>query len=566
MQEASHHRLTFISAMFAGLILALAAQLVRWQVIAHFKPKKQPEDTRHIVEMIAPQRGLIKDCDGYLLASNTFRYKIIAHPDLIKNPQEVADQLWAPLGLSRQQLIRTLTEERFYALLQWDVPPDIGETILNWERLDIQARPEAKRLYPGKTLAAHVLGFVKANGDGCHGLEGRYDEILSGKVGRREGQKGEWGQLLPIGLGEFIPPQDGCDLILTVDRDVQFVVEQELGRGVEEHKAEGGTVIVMEPKTGAILAMASYPAYDPNDFAFASPELFINPAISKSYEPGSVFKIITVASGIEAGVVSPATIFYDEGSIEIGGFKIRNWDDKAHGQVTLTDVLAYSLNVESVKIGQALGTNDFYNYVQRFGFGQPTEVDLDSEVTGKLKLPGDGQWHESDLGTNSFGQGIAVTPMQMVTAIAAVANDGLLMKPHVVGNIIEGEKVTLVQPVAIRQAISAATARKVTSMLVEALKEEAPAAQVEGYSVAGKTGTAQIPGYGVYEEGATIASFIGYAPAEDPAFVMLVKIDKPQVSPWGSEVAAPIFKRIAEQLFLLLGVPPDGVRLVHTGG
>ncbi|MEA3459618.1 MAG: penicillin-binding protein 2, partial [Chloroflexota bacterium] len=499
MHEKSLRRLTFISVMLLGFVLVLVAQLVRWQVIAHFRLADQMGNICSNMEVIAPQRGLIKDRNGYLLAANSFQYNVIAYPNLIKNPQEVADRLWPLLGSSRQQLVEVLGGDGLYAPLKQGLPLEEGEAISDLGLGGISAEPQAKRVYPGETLAAHVLGFVNFGGDGLYGLEGQYDEILKGKPGKQE--------LVPIGLGELMLPQNGRDLVLTIDRDIQFIVERELARGIEECGAEGGTVIVMEPSTGAILAMASYPTYDPNQPASALPELFINPAISEEYEPGSVFKIITVASGIEAGVISPETIFYDEGSIEIGGRTITNWDGKARGQVTLTDVLAHSLNVESVKISQALGAKRFYEYVRRFGFGQPTGVDLAGEVPGKLRLSSDRGWHEADLGANSFGQGIAVTPLQMVTAVAAVANDGLLLKPYVVQKVIGGEELT--GPIEVRQAVSEATARKVTAMLAEAVKEEAPAAQVEGYSVAGKTGTAQIPGHGAYEEGATIASFVG---------------------------------------------------------
>jgi len=306
--------------------------------------------------------------------------------------------------------------------------------------------------------------------------------------------------------------------------------------------------------------MASYPSYDPDHFADTPAELFVNPSVSAHYEPGSVFKIITMAAGLDAGVITPQSTFYDSGSVEVGGRVIMNWDRQGHGLVTMTDVLAQSLNVGAAYVSTTLGRERFYTYVRRFGFGRIMEVDLASEGPGGLRLPGDGEWHESDLGTNSFGQGLAVTPLQMITAVAAVANDGLMMKPHVVDKIVDGQHVTPVQSVAVRRVIAPQTAEQLTWMLVEAVQKETDLAAVPGYKIAGKTGTAQVPIPGGYHPYWTIASFIGYAPPEAPAFIVLVKIDKPTVDPWGSKVAAPVFKAVAEQLFILLGIPPDETR------
>jgi len=292
--------------------------------------------------------------------------------------------------------------------------------------------------------------------------------------------------------------------------------------------------------------------------------LFVNPSVSAHYEPGSVFKIITMAAGLDAGVITSRSTFYDSGSIEVGGRTIMNWDRQGHGLVNMTDVLGQSLNVGAAYVSTTLGRERFYIYTRRFGFGRITEVDLDSEGPGRVRLPGDGEWHESDLGTNSFGQGLAVTPLQMIAAVAAVANDGLMMKPQVVEKIVDGQHVTTIQPVAMRRVISPQTAKQLTWMLVEAVQKETDLAAVPGHKIAGKTGTAQVPIPGGYHPNWTIASFIGYAPPEAPAFIVLVKIDKPAVEPWGSKVAAPVFKAVAEQLFILLGVPPDEARV--TGG
>jgi cell division protein FtsI/penicillin-binding protein 2 len=334
-----------------------------------------------------------------------------------------------------------------------------------------------------------------------------------------------------------------------------------LAEAITKYAAEGGTVIVMDPKTGAILAMATYPSYDPNHFYEVPMELYNNPAVSEQYEPGSVFKIITMAAGLDVGIIGPETTFYDSGTMEVGGLVIQNPDRRAHGLVTMTDIIAHSLNVGAAYVSTSLGEERFYTYVRRFGFGCETGIDLYGEAAGSLKVPGSSRWSRSDLGTNSFGQGIAVTPLQMIAAVAAVANRGFLMKPYVVERIVYEQEVIVTQPTVVRQAISARAAEQLTDMLMETVKQGAKLASVPGYDVAGKTGTAQIPVGDHYDPDLTIASFVGFAPADDPRFIALVKIDKPRVASEGAHVAAPVFQAIAERLFVLLDVPPDSIRL-----
>ena len=307
--------------------------------------------------------------------------------------------------------------------------------------------------------------------------------------------------------------------------------------------------------------MTSYPSYSPNNYGQTDDSLFTDPNVSEQYEPGSVFKIITMAAGLDSMVVGPMGTIYDGGSIEVGGRVIYNWDRTGHGTVDMTDVLAKSLNVGVAQVAVALGKDRFYTYMKRFGFGRLTEVDLANEGPGTLKTPKDANWHESDLGTNSFGQGIATTPLQIAISIAAVANEGLLMKPYVVERIVDAERDVEVQPTIIRRAISENTAKILNDMLAEALERADSDAQVEGYSVAGKTGTAQIPMPGGYHPTLTLASFGGYLPADDPQVLILVIIDRPTTSKWGSKTAAPTFSRIARQLAIMLDIPPDDIRL-----
>ena len=557
-------RIITLMAILSASTLILVGQLFRWQVLEHRAFLALAEKEHQAEAVIRPHRGAIYDRNGFLLAADTFQYEVSASPTMISDPYATADRLFPLLGMSRAETLAALTSDAPWVPLSRGVSQPLGEIILKWDITGIQVEPRARRVYPENTLAAHVVGFVNDNDKGFYGVEGYYDPMLHGVSGLRQGERDPFGYSIPIGPGQYVPPRDGKSLTLTIDRTAQYVVEKELADAVARYQAESGTVVVLDPGTGAILAMASWPTYDPNHFAEADSKLYPDPAVSQQYEPGSVFKIITLAAGLDSGDITPDTTIYDGGVIEVGGRTIYDWDRQPHGTVDMTTVLAKSLNVGASQVAVMLGKERFYTYVRRFGFGRITEVDLDSEGPGMLKTPGDPDWHESDLGTNSFGQGIAVTPLQMAMAVAAVANDGLLMKPYVVQQISEGDHTLWVQPTVVRRTVQAQTARTLTDMLAVAVEQEAELARVPGYRVAGKTGTAQIPIPGGYHPTLTVASFVGYLPADDPAFVILVVINKPQVSPWGGQVAAPVFAHIAQQLVTLLDVPPDAIRLASN--
>jgi cell division protein FtsI/penicillin-binding protein 2 len=330
----------------------------------------------------------------------------------------------------------------------------VGETIIEWDIVGLQAEPRAKRVYPEGDMGAHLLGFVNSNGNGFYGVEGFYDDMLRGKAGLQTGERSPFGEIIPLGPSHYMPPIGGAMLYLTVDRSVQHMIERELQLAVKAYGAQGGSVVVLEPETGAILGMASYPAYDPNNYNASDEHLFFDPVVSQQYEPGSVFKVVTMAAGLDAGVIGPEGTVYDGGSIEVGGRVIFNWDRQAHETVDMTDVLAKSLNVGIAQVAVALGKDRFYTYLKRFGFGRLTEADLSSEGPGTMKTPKDADWYESDLGTNSFGQGVAVTPLQIAVAVGAIANEGLLMKPHIVNRVVDSEREVEVKPVVVRRVVS----------------------------------------------------------------------------------------------------------------
>jgi cell division protein FtsI/penicillin-binding protein 2 len=366
-----------------------------------------------------------------------------------------------------------------------------------------------------------------------------------------------------------ILPEAGEELILTLDRTVQAAVEDELERSVQEYGAEGGTIIVMDPRTFEILAMASVPNYSPdryNDFYVFDPLPFEDPAVSQQYEPGSVLKVLTVAAALDSGLVTPETTYHDPGWIEVGGATITNSSYDKTGDHFIADILIHSLNVGAAWLSTGMGADVFYGYLTTFGIGRHSGVDLAGEATGQLWLPNDYErWHDSNLGTNAFGQGIATTPLQVIAAVATVANDGARLRPHIVARRVAPDgAVFTFQPTVEAQVISPETAHTVSEMMVRTVEEGVPRAKVEGYRVAGKTGTAQIPVPGGYDRERTIVSFVGFGPVPDPQVIILVKLDRPRTSTWANETAVPTFQRLATRLFAILGIPPSGVEVAHA--
>ncbi|MFZ3069985.1 MAG: penicillin-binding protein 2 [Anaerolineaceae bacterium] len=544
----------------------------------------QSEAYMGVTQTIYPDRGNIYDAQGSLLAGNETVYEVGLDLTAITQPETIASVVSSILGLDYLQTLgyAKLTPgdgNPYYIVLDGFVDKDkveqlelIQEEYLNrvLDRDEIRPSldglsitPHNKRSYPEGDLASNVLGFYsfldRADGMGYFGVEETYNDLLAGTPEQvytaYDPQK--------IQSVDDVPP--GASLVLTIDREIQAMTEDVLNEAVEWSGAEAGTILVYNPEDGSILSMATTPRLDPNEYwnyseVFPSPTPY-NRAISQSYEPGSVFKVLTMASALDAGAVTPDTIFNDTGSIMVGGTTIYNWNYGGWGEQDMTGCLQHSLNVCLSWIATELGADQFYTYLKNFGFDRNTGIDLGGEVHWPLKVPGDNQWYEVDLATNSFGQGISVTPIQMVMAIGAVANEGKMMAPHVIKSmIIDGHQYE-VNPVVVGNPIKAETAETLTSMLVDSLEEESSIALVEGYTVAGKTGTAEIPTEFGYTSSVTNTSFVGWGPAEDPKFLVYVWLEKPTISIWGSEVAAPIFSQIVENLVVLMDIPPDQVRL-----
>jgi len=573
-------RFWFLACLFLLLTSLVLARLVVYQLfqfgeLAAYDPS----------QFMVPTRGAIVDRHGELLTADRFLYQIIATPNEIKSDQarqQVAQRLEETTGLPATETLQTLLDypQGRYAEIGKPLDYALSQRV---KEMQVQAlaerstsplryieiRPIPARFYPQNTLASHLLGFIQANRGGVYGLEEYYNAFLNARgVGLIERASVSLASL-PAQTRRFLPSVVGKDLVLTIDRSIQWIIEEELRNGVAKYRAKGGTIIVMEPKTGAILGLANWPDYDPNQRATSQADFarFANTSISAIYEPGSVFKIVTMAAGLDTGVITPTTVMTDSGYIIVGERSIYNSDRRANGAVTVTEALAKSLNVVTAQVADKVGRDHFYQYVRRFGFGERTGIDLAGEVPGLLKTPGHELWSLSDLGTNSFGQGLAVTPLQMVNATAAIANQGMLMRPYVVEARIEGEEVLYTQPEMLGRAIKPETARAMTEMMIETVDSGNIAARIPGYRIAGKSGTAQIPDVGGYLKDATIVTFVGFAPADDPQFVLLVKLDQPDpaISQWAAYTVAPIFAQVSRRLFDQLNIAPDEIRAQVAG-
>lgn len=513
-------------------------------------------------------RGILYDRTGQRLAVNSVRYRVGISANLVSNPDQMVQDLSTILNLDPLRVNEIIRSRTSYALLATDVSPEVWSQLNALNSPAIVSEQIPRRYYPQGSLAGQLLGFVAGAGEefiGYNGVEGYYEPQLAGRTTTQVTSTIPFE--LPVEIGNL---ESGADLVLTLDRDVQYLVEEVLAQAVADTGANGGTIIVMNPNTGDILAMASYPPLDPNNIPLDDAQALRNPAISDIYEPGSVMKVITVAAALERGAITPDWVYNDQGSYNVGNRVIMNWDRQPYGLVDVTSILVNSLNIGAAKIAvEQLGLDGFYAMMSAFGFGQRTGVDLDGEQPGILRTPGDSLWSESDLGANSYGQGVSVTPLQMLNSFNVIANGGLLIHPRIVSQIIRGQEVATIEPVVERRVISEETARTVTQMMVAAVEVGLDeSAQLPGYTVAGKTGTAEIPSIEGYLNNATNVTFIGFLPADAPTVSVLIKLDQPRSGTFASQTAAPVFRRLAERLVTYLEIPTDDIRaqLREAGG
>lgn len=562
---------------FGAIVLT---RLFYWQILEGQKLVALAERQYSQNLEIPAARGEIKTSDQTPLVTNQNAYLLFAQPKEIADKEQVTQKL-APIlaesessTLSAGKLPPSLIKEK-----EKEIKEDLNLPNLIWvplahkleektkeeiEKLNLAGlgfEKETKRFYPESSMAAHLLGFVgqdsQGKDKGYFGLEGYYDLEMRGWPGFLRQEKDVQGRPILLGKVKSQQKEDGRSLILHLDRTIQFIVEKNLKEALEKYGAKGGSVIVMDPQTGGILAASSFPNYDPSRYFLFDKSLYKNPLVSDSYEPGSTFKVIVMAAALNEGAVEPETRCDKcDGPRQISGYTVRTWNNKYFPQTTMTEVLEHSDNVGMVYVAEKLGLEKLLKYLGDFDIGSLSEVDLQEEESPQLRPKRD--WHEIDLATAAFGQGIAVTGIQMVRAVAAIANGGKLLEPHVVAEVIDPSgKVMEIKSKVIRDVIKPSTAKVLTEMMVNAVdRGEAKWAKPKGFRIAGKTGTSQIPLAGHYDEGKTIASFVGFAPADNPRFVMLATLREPTASPWGSETAAPLWFSIAQELFAYFGITP----------
>jgi len=558
----SSWRSSLLFTLFAVGFSLIITRLFYWQIISGDR-MREAASNQHFIELTLPaSRGEILDRQGNPIVVNQPAYLVYGEPRVITDVKSFASLVAPLLTVSSDELASKLSDPSLvWVPLAHKVELSIVTALKTLKIAGLGFEKEPKRFYPEASTAAHLIGFVGSDVNGVDrgyfGLEGYFDRQLRGISGMRRLEKDAHGSPILIGTEDRLSPEDGRTLVLWMDKVVQQIVERRLKEGINRYGAKEGSVVVMDPATGGILAMASYPNYDPRNFSAFDKSLYKNPVVGSSYEPGSTFKALVMASAIDEHLVKPDTIMDESGPVEVGPYTIRTWNNQYHGKITMTQVLEYSSNVGMVFVAKALGHDKFLAAIRRYGFGKLTNIDLEDEASPELRA--DRDWKEVDEYTASFGQGIAVTPIQMVRAIGALANNGRMMETRVVKEIREatGKKISVTPKVA-AQVVRPETARIVTEMMVSAVDNgEAKWAKPKGYRVAGKTGTAQIPVAGHYDESKTIASFVGFAPADKPRFVMLVTLREPSSSPWGSETAAPLFFMIARDLFTYWGIPPQ---------
>ena len=558
---SSNRRLIQLFAFLAAWAVIVVARLVQVQLVQHdlyvARAQRQQEQTLALDAV----RGSIVDVRGRVLAESVAAESLYADPQAIADPAAEAKQLAAipSLGLRASEIEKRLRAGGGFVWIARQLPVAVADDIRRRHIPGIGFLEAHRRSYPRGSLASSVIGFVGVDGSGLAGIEHSLDGFVHGHAGRvtllRDARRG----IYQVGGEGANRPIDGDEVVLTVDSVIQFITERALGAAVDKYHAAGGSAIVMDPSDGAILAMASVPAFDPNRFGDFPPVAWRNRNVQEMYEPGSTFKIITASAGLEEGVVTPSQILdCGNGQIEIGGVTIHEHGHNAYGLMTFEDVMVHSSNVGAVRVGLALGENRFYRWIRRFGFGERTGIPLPGETAGLVRTVD--RWSELSNASMSFGQEIGVTPLQIIRAVATVANGGVRVEPRIVERVVDANGNTTwhpAQPAPVR-VMSEKTAAVLNEILktVVARGTGQPAALTD-HIVAGKTGTSQKAGRGGYSPDKTIASFVGYVPADRPRLVILVVVDEPKGAQYGGQIAAPAFREIAESTLRYLGVPPS---------
>jgi len=531
------------------------------------------EGQRTITEKIEPERGTvyvrdITSGDEFPLATNQTLEFVFAEPANIEDVDEFIDAIKGPLKLTDEQIEelkpKLQDDVDLYEPLKRKVKPSVWEELEALELPGLRSDTESWRVYPEKELASQVIGYVGFSADGedlvgAYGIEGYFNEELAGSMGEVFGEKDTSGRRIIVGETSYKPADDGSDLLLTIDRSIQHMAQAVLEEGVTRYGAKYGDVVVMDPTTGEILAMASAPGYNPNEYEKVEElSVFKNTAIFDTYEPGSTFKALIMAAALDAGAVDPETTFTDNGCRKVDVYSICNYDKSGPGQLTATGALERSSNVVMSQISEKVGRDKLSGYLRSFGLDALTGVALDTEA--EVYLPPSDDWPDSQLATIGFGQGIATTPLRLIAALSSLANDGHLMQPHIIKEIRHQDGSTeTFEPKNVGDPVKPSAALTATAMLVSAVENGvADTAQLDDYIIAGKTGTAQVAGDdGRYDGSTWITSFVGYGPVPDPRMITLIRLYDPTTSIYGANTAAPMFAELAPQILRYLRVPPN---------
>jgi stage V sporulation protein D (sporulation-specific penicillin-binding protein) len=554
-------RITTLFFIVASILILLIARLAWIQFVRGAELKAKAETNRMDDIPIPAKRGAIYDRNGEELVVSISSDSVYAIPPETKkgDREKTARELARILGMKYEDIYKKITKSSNFEYIKRKVDPEKSKEIKKLGLPGIDVVEESQRAYPKGKFASHILGFVGIDNIGLDGLEAKLNKDLAGIPGRIITEKDATGREIPQAVHEYEEPVPGNNIYLTLDETIQYFVERELDNIMAQHSPKGATIIVMDPKTGAILGMGNRPDFDPANYNKSPVESRRNLAVQLNYEPGSTFKVVTSAAALEEGVVKPETPFFDSGFIAVGDRKIKCWKyPRAHGALDFVGVVKQSCNPGFVKIGLDLAKERFYKYIRAFGFGQKTGISLSGEDNGIL-IP-EKKVTPINLATISIGQSISVTPIQIITAISAVANDGMLMKPQLIKEVrdYKGTIINKIKLEPVRQVISKSTSRQLAGILEKVVSEgTGKNAYLEGFRIAGKTGTAQKAGVGGYTQGKYISSFAGFAPADDPQVALLVVIDEPQGDYYyGGTIAAPIFKNLAKDTLRYLNVTP----------
>lgn len=554
----TRRRMAALLYLATAALLALAGRLAWIQFVRGLELQEKALELRTRDIPVEAKRGNIYDRQGQLLVTSVSADSLYAIPYLVVDPQKAAEALAPVLEMDAGRLQGILTRRSCFEWVARRLPPDKVEKVKKLNLPGLFWVEESVRHYPLPTLASHVLGFTGVDNQGLTGLEKVFDGHLRGVAGRIVVEQDATGRDVPGAIHRYLPPRPGHDLVLTLDKTVQQFVERELDKIVARYDPKLAVIILMDPRTGEVLAMGNRPSFDLSNWMTAPQYVWDrNPAIWYNYEPGSTFKIFTMAAALSEGVTKPGERFYDPGYIKVADRYIRCWANGGHGSQTFEEVVMNSCNPGFVEVGLRLGKEKFYTYIKNFGFGSPTGIDLPGEAAGILI--DEKKATNLNLATMSIGQSVAVTPIQLLTATCAVANGGVLMRPQLVREIRDsaGNVVASFQPQPLRRVLSPQQARQVADLLCSVvLKGTGRNAFIEGYRVAGKTGTAQVVGEGGYVSGRYVASFVGFAPADNPRICALVMVAEPKGGVYyGSQVAAPVFREVVKDALRYLKVP-----------